>query len=450
MAIRNVILVVIDCLRADHLSCYGYGRETTPAIDHLARHGLLWEQAYSTCSWTKPSVASMLSGLYPSEHGVLKGPKRTRGRDGSLTDVFPDSAPHVAEAFTSSGWRCGAFFNNVQLERYTGFQRGFHTYEPICGKVDRQLEMIDQWIALNPSQPFFVYGHFMEAHWPFKPRRRHVEMFGGNRDTSRFDNFSALDFAKLRRSLKSGEATLSESDLEDLVRMYDASVRRLDGKIKILQEILVKHGVYDETALVITADHGEEFLDHGSIGHGHSLHVEATHVPLVIFSPQQDRTARYREPMSMVDLPRTLLSLAGASMEFPGCDLLQASGASVPYSELSVGRSFHRAIVVGRWRLHRHAWLDSEWDATPMEFIARVRRGELSAQETIRLYDLETDPHEQSNLADQSGHFATVRDLTQAMELPGRLPAEAIGTESPQAEVDETVVARLRDLGYIE
>ena len=392
----------------------------------------------------------MLSGLFPSEHGVLKGPKRTRGRDGSLTDVLPDSAPHVAEALTGSGWRCGAFFNNVQLERYTGFHRGFHTYAPICGKVDRQLEMIDEWIALEPSKPFFVYVHLMETHWPYKPRRRHVEMFGGSRDTSRFENFSALDFARLRRSLKSGEATLSESDLDDLVRMYDASVRRLDGKIKILQEILEKHGVCDDTALVITADHGEEFLDHGSIGHGHSLHVEATRVPLVIFSPQQDRTARYSEPTSMVDLPRTLLSLAGANVPFPGCDLIQGSNTSPPYCELSIGRSFHRAIAVERWRLHRHAWLDSECDSTPMDFIARVRRGEMAAQEAVRLYDLETDPREQSNLADDSRHLATVRRLTQAMDLPGRLDGSTILTEFPQVEVDESVVTRLRELGYIE
>lgn len=448
---RNVILVVLDSLRADHLSCYGYERQTTPTIDHLARHGLLWEQAYSTCSWTKPSVASLLSGLYPSEHGVLKGPKRTRGRDGCLTDILPDTAPHVAEAFAGSGWRCGAFFNNVQLERYTGFDRGFQTYEPLCGKVDLQIERLNAWIAEAPSTPFFAYLHLMESHWPYKPRRRHVEMFGGSRDKNLFAEMSALDFARLRRSIKCGDVILSKSEMDDLIRLYDASIRRLDGKIKILNQILEQHHRSGDTSLVITADHGEEFMEHGSIGHGQSLHTEVTRVPLVIFDPQHVRAARYGNSVSLVDLPCTLLSLGGTGAEFPGNDLIGDSSLSPPYCELSIGRSFHRTIALGDWRLHRHAWNESNDDANPLGFAEQVRRGELAARESVRLYNVAADPYEHQNLADTRGYSDLVDRLTRAMILEGRHHrSRSMAESAQQVEVDECVVERLRALGYIE
>src|SRR3990172_5346248 len=114
--VRGIMLVVIDCLRADHVSCYGYERPTTPTIDSLAQHGLTWRNAHSTSSWTKPSVASLLTGLYPCQHGVLRGVKRSKGRTGLATDVLACESPTIAEVLSNSGWRCAAFSNNVQLE----------------------------------------------------------------------------------------------------------------------------------------------------------------------------------------------------------------------------------------------------------------------------------------------------------------------------------------------
>lgn len=115
MGLRGILLIVVDCLRADHVSAYGYRRATTPTIDALAEKGTLWEQAYSTSSWTKPSVTSLLTGLYPSEHGVFLGVKRSRNRSSATTDSLRTDRLTMAELLRAHGWRCGAFINNAQL-----------------------------------------------------------------------------------------------------------------------------------------------------------------------------------------------------------------------------------------------------------------------------------------------------------------------------------------------
>jgi len=450
--IRNVILIVIDCLRADHVSCYGYDRETTPTIDKLARHGRRWSQAYATTSWTKPSIASVLTGLYPSEHLVLKGPKRTRGRSAATTDALRGDLPHIAETLSGHGVRCVAFLNNVQLAHYSGFDRGFHTYEPICGKADWQLAGIDEWLGRHGKEPFFIYSHLMEAHWPYRPRRRHVEMFGGDRDKSRFVDFSALDFAKLRRALTKDEVTLSPTDLADMVRMYDAAVRRLDGKIKTLQRLLEHHRVADTTALVITADHGEEFCEHGTLGHGHSLYVEATRVPLILWRPDSLVPSQLNRPVSLVDLPKTLLSLVGCAAPFPGHDLIECNVSCSPaYSELSVGGSFLRAMQNDRWRLHRLAKGIRSQEHRSDDVVERLRNREFESEESVQLFDVGADPREQTDLAGGSSNSPTIDRLTNEMHEVCANRAEWIhGSAQFQTQVDDTVVERLRSLGYID
>ena len=442
---RNVILIILDSVRADHLSCYGYFRKTTPTLDDLSRRSILWEHAYSTTSWTKPSVASILSGLYPSQHGVLKGPKRTRGRQGLATDALPADVPHVAEQFALHGVRCAAFLNNVQLETYTNFHRGFDVYEPVCRKADSQLERFGRWLDSNGREPFFAYIHFMETHWPYKPRRRHVQEFGGSRDASRFDCVSALELAKLRRDIKQGHSHLAEADLEDFVRMYDASIRRLDGKVRDLRRIIEQHGAADETAMVVTADHGEEFLEHGSIGHGQSLYAEVTHVPLLMCPPQRCPAERRQEFVSLVDIPRTLLALAGIRVPFPGNSLLENGPRSAAYCELSAGRAFHRAVAHQGWRLYCKARSETA-DFDSQQFARRICRGEPVASEKVELFDIRTDPAEKEDLSAQPGTEKIMESLDSLMWEQGQLPE----SEACNAEVDDVVLSRLQDLGYVE
>ena len=448
---RCVLLIVIDCLRADHVSSYGYERATTPTLDALAEEGVLWEQAHSLSSWTKPSVASLLTGLYPSQHGAFEGIKRSKGKT-TTTDVVRCAGPTLAEALSEAGWRCGAFVNNAQLGEFTRLDRGFSTYLPTTGKADRLIDTFIDWLASDQKMPAFAYLHFLEAHWPYKPRRRHMSMFGGNRDTNYFRDYTARDYGRLRRAVSRKELTLPSEHLEQMVQMYDAAVRRLDGKIKIVLAKLKELGLHEQTAIVVTADHGEEFLDHGRLGHGQSLYNELTHVPLVASVPGGARGVRFPQSVSQVDLARTILSIADIDGALPGTDLLAPDAHPRPVcSELRIRQRYMQTLLTGRWKLHRNYRFQS-------------RNGELEARRTMRecvaevphdvqyeLYDLQADPREQRNLADDPNHAHLRQSLEVELDCcwwDASAPTGDAGDS--EAEIDETVVQRLRDLGYLD
>ncbi|MCH7885826.1 MAG: sulfatase-like hydrolase/transferase, partial [Planctomycetes bacterium] len=230
--------------------------------------------------------------MHPTGHGAFQGIKRSKGRTGAKTDILRASLPTLAERFAESGWRTGAFINNAQLGEFTGLNRGFGSYIPTAGKADRLIGIFLEWLEADLKRPAFAYLHFLEAHWPYKPRRRHVALFGGNRDTNYFKDYSARDYGRLRRAISHGEADLPDEHLKQMIQMYDGAIRRIDGKLKIILAMLTELGLRDDTAIIVTADHGDEFLEHGQIGHGQSLYNELTHVPLIAHIPQHAGSVR--------------------------------------------------------------------------------------------------------------------------------------------------------------
>lgn len=446
---KVVILAVIDCLRADHVSAYGYPRATTPTIDALAEKGVLWENACSTSSWTKPSAASYLTGLYPSQHGAFEGIKRSKGRLTS-TDVVRCERPTLAERFVQHGWRCGAFINNAQLGQFTGLDRGFECYEPESGKADRLLKGFSTWLDREPQRPAFAYLHFLEAHWPYKPRRRHVRMFGGDRDTNQFRDYSARDYGRLRRSISRGEQTLRPDQLEHMIQMYDGAIRRVDGKIKLLLQMLAERDLREQTALFVTADHGDEFLEHGKIGHGHALYDELTHVPLIASLPNAAAGVRHAEPVSLVDLPDTLLAVAGANDA--DHNLLEPGARTRPaIAELRVRRRYTQSLRAGDWKLHRRFTFDADapsYDGRrPPHELVRTAPHKVE----VELYDVQADPGEQRDLAAAPGRRAVRERLTAELdEWWQRTQCTQAGGPAGEVELDDVVVQRLRALGYVE
>lgn len=450
--IRGIVLISIDCLRADHLSCYGYPRPTTPTIDALACRGALWERAYATSSWTKPSVSSLLTGLYPSQHRSFQGIKRSKGQLAVTTDVLRSTEPTLAESFSAIGWRCGAFINNAQLGEFSRLNRGFDAYVPNAGKADRLLEHYGDWLNADPQRPAFAYLHFLEAHWPYKPRRRHIASFGGNRDTNIYRDYSARDFGRLRRSISHSQATLTDDELGQMIQMYDGAVRRLDGKVKLVLDLLNKAGLAEQTAVIVTADHGEEFLEHGRIGHGHSLYEELTHVPLIAALPDGPRGVRLCEPVSQVDLAATLLSAAGAEPGMAGCDLLSTNPRPRPViGELLIGRRYLQASVKGRWKLHR----GYKFDCPPSQDVRQATPRQLfdtcDHERHVELYDLWADPEERVDLY-QEPHCRATRNAM--MNQLDRWWADVSCHEDPDpaipVELEPATVERLRALGYLD
>lgn len=448
---RGIILIVIDCLRADHVSAYGYERGTTPTIDRLAERGVLWEQCHATSSWTKPSVTSMMTGLYPTQHGALEGIKRSKGRL-TTTDVLRPSTRTLAETLAGCGWRCGAFINNAQLGEFSGLNRGFEAYHSTAGKADALVASFRDWLEADVNRPAFAYLHFLEAHWPYRPRHRHVRMFGGDRETNMFRDYSARDYGRLRHAISHGDTTLDESQLSQMVQLYDGAVRRLDEQITFVLGILDELNLSDQFAVVVTADHGEEFLEHGQIGHGQSLHDELTHVPLVARIPDGPCGVRRAEPVSLVDLSSTLLGWLDLADEMPGRDLLsEACPDAYVFSELRIRRRYTQAMRSDRWKLlRRYAFAPTngefEAGASPMQWTKSCPH-----DLAYELYDLDNDPREQDDVAGRD-RLRSVRD-----ELTARLDhwSDEVSTsvsddEVSETEIDSVVVERLRDLGYLD
>lgn len=450
--VRGVILIVIDCLRADHLSCYGYHRPTTPTIDDLARRGTLWKRAYSTSSWTKPSVTSLLTGLYPSQHRSFQGIKRSKGQLTVTTDVLRSSEPTLAESLSRVGWRCGAFINNAQLGEFSRLNRGFDVYVPNAGKADHLLKLFADWLESAPDQPAFTYLHFLEAHWPYKPRRRHIAAFGGDRDTNIYRDFSARDYGRLRRSVSRGQTSLTDEQLNQMIQMYDGAVRRLDGKVKKVLDILERAGMLEQTAVLVTADHGEEFMDHGRIGHGHSLYEELIHVPLVAVVPDGPQGIRIRQPVSHVDLAATILAMAGEAERMGGRDLLSSDPRPRPViSELLIRDRYSQAAVSRRWKLHRRFQHRANGSHNGTALAAPKWMDTDENRHHCELYDLVGDPKEQVELYGNQSLWAPRNMMIKRLEQWWAETSDDLAPEPAQPiELEPVVVERLRALGYLD
>jgi|GEM_PF-6106878 len=449
---RTILLIVLDCLRADHVCSYGYSRATTPNIDALAEQGCLWENAYSLSSWTKPSVASILTGLYPTQHGAFRGVKRSKAGQSARTDALRSPTPTLAESLSTAGWRCGAFINNAQLGEFTHLNRGFSSYAPAVGKADRLIGIFLEWLEAAADRKNFAYLHFLDTHAPYQPRRRHVAMFGGNRDSNLYRDFSARDYARLRRTISDGQRTLSDEELEQMMQMYDGAIRRLDGKLRIILAMLKELGLRDRTAIFITADHGEEFMEHGQIGHGQALYTELTHVPLIAQTPGGPSGVRRNTPVSQVDLSHTIQRLAQVEHPTPGCNLLDFDTTPRPVcSELLVGRRYTQTLRRAGFSMHRRykferSDVDSDAAATPREWV--VSR---SIKPKTELYDLRTDAGEHENLTKAAEQKVTRKKLSAAMDTWwSGLEMPDAGAASGNVEIDSQVVQRLRELGYMD
>lgn len=311
----HVLLISIDTLRSDHLGCYGYPRATSPHIDELSKRGTLFENACSTASWTLPSHASLMTGTYPARHGVRDDGNRLR----------PD-LPTLAERLQELGyWTCGAV-SGVYVTRTFGFERGFERFDEALardsrqknvatGIVDRLLEQID---ARPAGAPFFAFAHVFDPHFDYRPpspyRERFVDpAYDGELDGTLGSMAPYLDAGPMR-----------EADRQHLIDLYDGEIAYVDAEIGRLLAALEEREVLADTVVVVTADHGEEFKEHGALGHAKTLYNEQLAIPLIIAgTPRFPPGQRHAAPVSLVDVAPTILALVrgGAADGFDGVPL---------------------------------------------------------------------------------------------------------------------------------
>ena len=423
---RNVVVYLVDTLRADRLQAYApQTRVQAPAMARFARDATVFESARAQECWTKPSVATLLSSLMPWEHAAFA--------DGT---AVPSSVRLAPELLQARGFHTAAFVANGYVSERFGFQRGWDRWRNYIREGRRsQGEIVAQdvleWLDGRPqSQPFFLYVHAIDPHVPYRPpedilRLYDPEPYRGPVDFRR-------DALVLER-IKTGALRIGERDRRRLEALYDGEVSYHDRAFAAILEGLARRGLDRDTMVVVTADHGEELFDHGSVGHGHSLHEELVHVPLIVRAPG-NAPSRIDSSVGLVDVLPTILDALGEPIpsELSGRSLwplLHGEGEGAP------------GVAVSGFMEHWRAVASSD-----LKLIARPGN-------RVALYDLRSDPTEQRDLAGQrpiaQSYLRGLLGLRLAEASAPRGTAPPARHRAPAAVVDPELAAQLRALGYV-
>ncbi len=416
----DIVLLVIDTLRADHVGVYGAARPTSPAIDAFATQSVRFERAYAPAPWTLPSTATILTGMAPSAHGAVR-----------VGQKLSPAALTLPERLQEEGYATVALSANPFVSRTWGLAQGFdHFEQPLRTPADRNaaealvrrgLELIDT----DCARPCFLYLHFIDPHDPYTPHAEHAFDPG---PTGRLKGGEEIGV------LRTLDPDLQADELDFIVASYDEEIAATDAAVGRLLSGLYDRGRRSDAVLALTADHGEEFMGRGWLGHTRTLYEELLRVPLMVSAPGLAAEVR-AEPVALQQLAPTLAALAGLPTgDEPRLPLGVAKVTdAVVFSEVDfvpineserLKTAKKQAVVQGSWKL--------------------IRDGLGGGPE---LYNLAADPGEQLNLARvEPERLATLGAvLDQAAQAGGAEPLPRVETQMSDAEQEQ-----LRHLGYIE
>ncbi len=429
----NVILVSIDTLRADRLGCYGNTQGITPAIDKLAARGVVFEEAIANAPWTLPSHGGMLTGVQPSALGLYK-----------VTDRLSVHALTLAEVLHDDGYDTGAVVSYVLLDKVYGFHQGFDYFDyvdeqPAAQVVDKALKFLEP----RTRQKFFLFLHFYDPHWQYEPPADAARKFWPRPVPADVRQFVAeRDFTRFAINWIHGPDTFNEYCLA----MYNGEVFEVDRQLERVLRFLVDRQMIDRTLVVITSDHGEEFREHGLVGHGLTLYDESLRVPLVMRLPlMMPEGVRIKGQVQTIDLFPTILSAVGldpSTLALDGRDLLPliqgGQVAPVPMLlETAMSGETRYALRDGHYKLIQPYQLDFG--------------SELKINKPEELFDLNADPAERQNLAvTPTAECDALREVMgRRIEAVRREHAAGTGRSRSQALSPEET-ERLRSLGYLK
>jgi arylsulfatase A-like enzyme len=327
---KNVILIVVDALRADHLSLYGYPRKTTPNLDGLANHGVVFLNTWAQSSWTIPSTATLLTGQYAYTHGLY---------DAYHWHLVPGIST-VTQLYQREGITTAAFVANHLISEDSNFDVGFESFHEIPYASAAQLNRAFlHWLEDHKDERFFAYLHYMEPHLPYAAPGNGLNRFGdppmsqGRLNPDRSEQLIQRIEKRLREisPLRIIDRDLNPEErefLDELIGLYDSEIAYWDEQFAALVQALKERGLMENTLLIVTSDHGEEFLDHGLLTHGQSLYSELLQVPLIFLNTHRAPEKR-KDMAGLVDLAPTLLALSHIPCDpgFAGRNLFSESTA---------------------------------------------------------------------------------------------------------------------------
>ncbi|MCK4546183.1 MAG: sulfatase [Candidatus Eisenbacteria sp.] len=436
----NLLLIMIDTLRADHLSCYGYERPTSPNIDALATQSTLFENAIAPSPWTLPSVASILTGLHSTRHQAIRE-----------RFPLPQHRETLAEVLTGQGYTAGAFVSGIFVTAQYGIDQGFadfdesfvgdHTHVSSPEITDAAVE----WLRHQGDSPFVLFLHYFDPHDAYIAHP-------GFEFGKPYDGW--VDPTIEPRVLSRQAARFDEEDRDYLISCYDSEIKFTDYHVGRVLDELKTLGLDESTVVVLTSDHGEEFLEHGLLGHRRTLYEEVLHVPLLLRHPDmRDLPERVVQPVGLVHLMPTLLDMLGVEWDAQETDarsFLDAVQGKADFDSLVFSERCTRSIQELMEEPRRPKGSRRNLRSLRTGPWKLIRRVDFDQSE---LYNLASDPGEQRDLR-----------RTEAEGRAGRLEEilfrwmaqteELASVENPEAPVtiryNKETEARLRALGYLQ
>lgn len=458
----NVLIYMIDTLRADHASLFGYARDTTPYLKSLGARGMVFDDCQVQATWTKPSVASLMTSLYSFTHGIRRD-----------DDTIPKGATTLAEQLRAAGYVTASLLTNPLAGRLSGLQRGFDyvlewqaVTRHVNVKEDRATDSaalnraLFPWLEQHRDEPFFVYAHATDPHAPYQPPAAFEAKFANPAETPAFER----DFFKLKKLALSHGGFGVNRDLcvkagvdpgrfiARALDRYDAKVLHNDWRFQQLTEKMRQLGILDNTLIVVVSDHGEEFWEHGWTGHGQSLYQELARGVLLMWNPRLIPVSRrIADPVQLIDVMPTVLDLLG--LKIPET----AQGQSL--LPLIKGQPFQRRgpVITSRFahpysqrnellpenHIDSVGELDANW-----KLIYREKAKEVGMNK-VELYDRRSDRGDKRNVATENPQEVDrmMTELGKWMDQQRQI--RSLLGQGAKAAVDQQTLNHLRSLGYL-
>jgi len=433
----NFILITIDTLRADHLSCYGYKRFTTPNIDKLAKNGVLFKYAYTQIPLTVPSHASIMTSLYPEIHGI-------KDNDCFLEHSFVT----LAEILKKNNYNTAAIVSAFCLRKEWGLNQGFDLYLDVSEyqEIASRVTRLAKKHIKKLENPFFIWLHYFDPHAPYTPPVRYQKLY---------KKITRLEVRKLeerRDKIVSEGGEPAREDLRKLMALYDGEIRFVDNEIGKIFHLIEKLGLRENTFIFVTGDHGEGFEHNYFFDHGDRLYEELLRVPLIILGPENKipKGKIINNSVRLIDLMPTsleLLKIKCKSNDFQGVSLLPMIKKNISldlkvYSELVFREFFSQA------KSDMISLRDGEW-----KLIVCTDRNKRTEANSSELYNIIKDPAETINLIEIEKYTSTklhnsISDWEEIMRKNAFKAKKVILEKSD--EVKKEILEKMRALGYIK
>jgi arylsulfatase A-like enzyme len=483
----NIVLIILDTLRADHLSCYGYHKKTTPNIDRFASQAVKYTKAYSTASWTLPSIASIMTGKYPGSHGAHRIKSKSINPINMLDDrqvtrkrinpfnILDDQQVTLAEILQDSGYATAGIVSCQFFTEHYGMHQGFDYFDdtmpsnlfilPTFGLLPflnyflplndyfgsqgldehRAASQINRsaqtWLENNITRkPFFLLLHYFDVHHPYYPEKLGTSKSSVPPAIMKKYGRNSANYAEMEKhliaSVQNGKKPLLDHERKYLVDNYDREIMMLDKNVgKILDE-LKDRGLYDDSLIIITADHGESFGEHNLMLHGIGLYEDNLHVPLLVKYPSGDTPAGTQEhPVSLTGILPTVLSY----LSIPVPDDVQGAPLDDREGQTILAQNYTSTHFKGQQQFRSDMVSLHQGDFKYIKFV----------QTQDQLFNLREDPDERHNIINTEG--VPKEDIQHALNgLMEQFSSSGPEDEAEKAEMDKATLENLKSLGYLD